>query len=183
MTSHFSLNIKTLSKETNAVVLSIALAHFNEETTLNTMHLSLCTEEQSKFGRHIETERLHWWFNEFKFQGDVRPMPREYYPPRDAIRQLNRFIMNNGSIPPNADTAVNFIWMRGIQFDWAILENLSHQFEVGLSFRHNALRDQRTFCDDHVRHEPGKCRSAHYDAMYHAAQIRKTVHKTGQPLK
>lgn len=182
MTSHFSLNIKTLSAETNAVVLSIALVHFNEKEVLDEIHLGLCTEEQSKASRHIDTKRLHWWFKEFKNNPIIDDMPT-YYTPRDAVMMLNNFIVENGTRPRDPHIPYNIIWTRGVQFDWAILENLSHEFKVGLPFRHNAIRDQRTFCDGHVQHRPDKFRSALYDANYHAMQVRRTLHATGQTLK
>tara|TARA_R110000772_G_scaffold2839_1_gene10325 strand:- start:35647 stop:36198 length:552 start_codon:yes stop_codon:yes gene_type:complete len=183
MTSHFSLNIKTLSSHSNAQVLSLALVHFDEDKILNSMHLQLTLEGQSTRKRHVETSRVHWWFNEYAKQDGILPLGGSIVDPGDAIKAINKFIVANGSVPANPETPVNFIWMRGIQFDYAILENLSHDFGVGLSFRHNALRDQRTFCDGHVDHNPIKARCALYDAMYHAFQIRKTLKITDTELK
>lgn len=182
MPSHFSLNIKTLSANINAVVLSAALIRFDENQTYEALHISLTLEEQSQLGRHVDTERLHWWFKQMRTI-NVPDFPPARYDPRSAIKQINKFILDYGSIPPNATTPVNFIWMRGTQFDWAILENLSHQIQVGLPFRHNGIRDQRTFCDKHVEHKPMKTRDAMYDALYHACQIQQTLKITGGELE
>lgn len=182
MASHFSLNIKTLSANINAVILSAALVRFDEKQTYEAMHISLTLEEQSQTGRHIDTERLHWWFQQMRSHHTLQA-PKLRYDPKSAIKQINKFILDHGSIPPNPATPVNFIWMRGTQFDWAILENLSHACGVGLPFRHNGIRDQRTFCEEHVKHDPAKARDALYDAIYHAGQIQKTLKITGGKLE
>ena len=182
MPSHFSLNIKTLSANINAVILSAALVRFDENQTYEKMHISLELEGQSQAGRHIDTERLHWWFQQMR-DPKVPAHPALRYDPKSAIKQINKFILDHGSIPPDAATPVNFIWMRGTQFDWAILENLSHECGVGLPFRHNGIKDQRTFCDDRVTHAPAKTRDALCDATYHAAQIQRTLKITGGELK
>lgn len=181
MTSHFSLNIKTLSKQTNAMVLSIALVKFTATTIEEKLHIALDLNQQQ--GRDIETDRFHWWLNEYQNRPNMRPFPQEKFEVRSAIRCLNNFILQHGSIPDLPNVPVNFMWCRGTQFDWAILENLSHEFSTGLIFRHNALRCQRTFCDDYVKHEPVKVREALHDAMYHANQIQQVLKIKNEPLK
>lgn len=184
MTSHFSLNIKTLSAKTNAMVLSVAICKFDADTDdFISTHFNLDLDEQAQRGRSIDTSRLHWWLKQAALPDYIPFGDTKYWPVREGLRYLNSFILEHGSIPPDPSTPVNFIWVRGTQFDWAILENLSHEFDVGLPFRHNSIRDQRTFCDDYVEHKPIKTRDAMCDAVYHAKQIQKTLGITGQPLK
>ncbi len=180
MTSHFSLNIKTLSAQTNAMVLSIGIIKFNEEQIIEGEQWFLDTSAQT--GRHVETDRLHWWFREHESNSNISAflIANEFHTPRSALKLLNAFIHKHGSIPDTPDTPVNFMWMRGIQFDWAILEDMSHEYQTGLIFQHNALRDQRTFCDEVVKHEPKKNREAICDASYHAQQIQKALKLKGK---
>jgi len=185
MPSHFSLNLKTLCAKQTGAVLSIGIVHFNEEKIIKGMEIGLTIEEQVSAGRTVNTNRLYWWFHElYAHKPPEYPFPREreLCPPRSALRLLNQFILDNGSIPPNPNTPANFIWCRGVNFDWTILENLSHQFDVGLPFRYNAIRDQRQFCDDHVEHMPEKRRNAEFDAIYHALNIQATLKITEQKL-
>jgi len=185
MPSHFSLNLKTLCAKQTGIVLSIGIVHFNETQILKGLEIGLTLEEQAKRGRSINSERMHKWFHQMQdLQYRDYPFPQQLQlcPPRSAIKLLNNFILDNGTIPSRPDEAANFVWCRGVNFDWAILENLSHQFEVGLPFRYNAIKDQRQFCDDHVEHMPDKRRNAEYDAIYNALNIQSVVKITDKKL-
>lgn len=185
MPTHFSLNIKTLSAATNAMVLSIGICKFDEENILDKGYWALDTSYQKD--RHVDTDRLHWWFRQHQSNKDLISftdivddgIDGSFYPPSSALKMLNMFIHKHGSIPEHPEKPANFMWMRGINFDWAILEDMSHQ-GTGLIFQHNALRDQRTFCDEVIQHAPHKNRHALLDAVYHAEQVQAALKLKGK---
>lgn len=184
MPSHFSLNLKTLCAKPTGLVLSIGIVAFDENKIIKGEEIGLMVGGQAERGRTIDTDRLHWWLAEMRNQCTTYPypFPALRYEPRDALLRLNAFILDNGAIPDKPSVPVNFVWCRGVNFDWTILENLSHQFSVGLPFQSNAIKDQRQFCDDHVKHMPDTRRNAEYDAIYHALNIQSTVRITDKKL-
>ena len=62
MTSHFSLNIKTLSAATNAMVLSLAICRFDEQNIHEKAYW--LADLNSQKGREVDSDRFHWWMHE-----------------------------------------------------------------------------------------------------------------------
>lgn len=118
---HVMIDIETLGTRPDAVVLSVAAVAFDEDgrsAAFGALHLALSVEEQLVMGRSVDAETRRWWAEpERAPQFDaICGMPKTQG--SDAMMQLDAFL---------AETAGEYVWSKGNNFDPVILADLCRQ--------------------------------------------------------
>ena len=146
------LDIETLSTDPRAVVLSIACVPFllGKKQSFNEIMNSgfivkIAVEEQVKrLSRTIDKGTVDWWKKQDKevFDSMVRPAPHDVSP-REAITKLSKFI----STQEGFSKKDSYIWSRGTNFDFPIIESLYKDLCISIPFNTWKIRDIRTAID------------------------------------
>jgi hypothetical protein len=179
----FMLDIETLSTQTNAVVLSIALTRFEPEASVITVLDKYPTKVwyPSPFeqrSRDISIETVHFWINQTReaqktaFRAVTQPLDQIHH-------EMYRFLQSAVDQDPPE------IWANSPAFDCTIVESLFANFKPLWSFRQP--RDLRTLKSIAGSLSPEELQlanmlgpnrhSAADDAIYQAVQVQLLMKK------
>jgi hypothetical protein len=187
MTIQVCVDIETLSKRANAVVLSMGVCFFDDERlqpfdelVAHGMELFFCRDAQSS--RHIDPGTIDWWAQ----QGDAARRvleAQEVIEPRDFHRHLEAHCEKVG---------VNYNWVRkygrwfsrGNAFDIAILDDMFADHNVASPWKYYKVRCVRTWLECHGLEDNAKlvkpaamiAHNALHDAAFDAAMIQTVLH-------
>lgn len=144
----FALDLETLSPKETAVVLSLAIFHFDEkveydfnEIVENCFFVKFNAKEQiEKYNRNFTKSTIDWWKNQCKIAQDISYIPSNVdinvseglYKAKEYI---NRF--NGGK---------GIVWTRG-SLDQFAIDSLCESAEIPYLFEYNQYRDFRTAID------------------------------------
>lgn len=145
----FLFDIETLGVESNAVVLSAALIHFDPEKRPtyqdlldNACFVKLNAKDQTKrLGRTVDLGTLEWWQNQHEYIRSVSFDPNSTdILAEDAITILHNY-MNK---IPNAQKQT--MWARG-SLDQMAIDSLAKKLDMQPITSYNMWRDVRTAVD------------------------------------
>lgn len=130
MIHDFSLDIETLSKAKNAVILSIGAVHLNsfDEKKFhfqNSFYRSITVQDQIDRGRDIEYDTMSFWLRQNPdviretFEGPDNPHTIQTI--GSAIIDLTVWL---GEQIKSGEDKIN-VWVKGVGFDGAIIESLN----------------------------------------------------------
>lgn len=187
---HFTLDIETLSTESNAVVLSLAMVAFDptgQQPDQIFAERFLDIDEQAKLGRHVSGSTLSWWLGQDRDSRELQVEGQRVYCPQ-AIWQMAQWIREmtgEGPCGPWLSQKAK-IWGNGKDFDVVVLGSLIHQLELEKPWH---FRNTRCFRDLYLQHPdvttelPGLTKhSALDDALWEAAHIKNIVATKGITL-
>jgi hypothetical protein len=135
------LDIETLSKDHNAVILTLGAVRFNPYTNgviAAKLYMRPDVDEQVEMGRHIDESTVEWWstqaadVQEEAFTSDGR------IPIEEFCANLNKFMVG-----------VTNIWSQGPMFDMTIIENLYKQINKPTPWNFWQISDSRTLFKAH----------------------------------
>lgn len=144
------LDVETLSLDANAVVLTLSGVRFNqtdhelglviEDGQLdiasheNLLHLRLDVTEQLLAGRSVDPDTVAWW-------------NRQSPPAQQAVLSgpVNRCFSAMQALSQFIEGAQ--VFARGTDFDPLILLSLFKQYQLPAPWKHNQVRDVRTYID------------------------------------
>ena len=131
-----SLDIETLDTSASSVVLSIGACVVDANGIHETVHVRLDIQEQINKKRTISASTLIWWMNQ---DAAVRKeATRQSSSVTLALDIVGNFILDAGS--PH-------VFVKGPQFDAAILDDLCDDFGVDRLCHFTSWRDLRTLTD------------------------------------
>ncbi len=146
-----SLDIETLSLNTDAVVLTIGAVWFDFEqrTPFNQLlqqGVTVYVDVSAQDLRHRSDSTIKWWDNliekDYRTAHSLEHTERTH--PYVVFEKLEQMLTEK--LP-----GVNFKsldWFaRGPHFDFAVLINLAEEFETSPPWQYNRIRDTRTFVD------------------------------------
>jgi hypothetical protein len=145
----FIFDVETLGVESNAVILSAALIHFDPEKRPtyqdlldNACFVKLKAKDQGiRLGRSVDIETIEWWKNQHEYVRSVSLDPNSTdVPAEDAITILHNY-MNKF---PNAQKQT--MWARG-SMDQMVIDSLCVKLDMQKITGYNMWRDVRTAVD------------------------------------
>ena len=145
----FLFDVETLGVESNAVVLSAALIHFDPEKRPtyqdlldNALFVKLNAKDQVKrLGRTVDLGTLEWWQNQHEYVRSVSLDAKDSdLLAEDAIAQLHNY-MNK---IPGAQKQT--MWARG-SLDQMSIDSLAKKLDMQPITSYNMWRDVRTAVD------------------------------------
>ena len=145
----FIFDVETLGVESNAVILSAALLHFDPEKRPTYQNLldSACfvklnaKDQAKRLGRTVDVGTLEWWANQHEYVRSVSfdANSVDMYA-EDAIKELHEY-MNK---IPNAIGQT--MWARG-SLDQMVIDSLAKKLDMQPITGYNMWRDVRTAVD------------------------------------
>lgn len=150
--THIVIDIETLSTKPNAVILSVACVPFvlEEHTYFKDLlnkgiYIKFNASDQiKKYKRDVDKKTIDWWKTQPQevFDAEVKPSKRDV----DSITGLtvlNKFVSSIDGF----NTKKSYVWSRGNNFDFPILESLYDDVGIGLPYNTWNIRDIRTAID------------------------------------
>jgi hypothetical protein len=138
MTRHIMIDIETLGKKDNAVILSIGAVCFDGKRNIDEFYTELDVQEQINAGRSIDADTLRWWMSQdtaVPFGGDDV---------KGSLAELHFFIHNQ--IPEDSECRI-YIWAHGVTFDITKLQSLFAQFYDYVPWEYWQIMDCRTLSE------------------------------------
>jgi len=137
-----SLDIETLSTQTNAVVLSIGMVPFEGYEVYKDKSLLFVLDAQDQIdrGRHVSMSTLNWW--QEQPHGVWKASTQAGGEIESALDALNYYVISEH---------IQHVWVKGAHFDAAILLNLAEMYGMNLRIGYRDWRDVRT-----IRVDPGR---------------------------
>jgi hypothetical protein len=144
----FVFDVETLGVESNAVILSAALVHFDPEKRPtyqdlldNACFVKFDAKEQAQMGRTISKSTLAWWKTQHEYTRKVSlDSSREDMTAENAIKTLYDYMANY----PNASKQT--MWARG-SLDQLVIDSLCVKLGMKEITGYNMWRDVRTAVD------------------------------------
>jgi hypothetical protein len=145
----FMFDVETLGVESNAVILSAALIHFDvdkrptyQDLLDNACFVKLKAKDQiERLGRTVDLDTLEWWKNQHEYVRGVSLDPSSTdVSAEDAITILHNY-MNK---VPNANKQT--MWARG-SLDQMVIDSLAVKLDMQKITDYNMWRDVRTAVD------------------------------------
>lgn len=144
----FIFDVETLGVESNAVVLSAALIHFDPEKRPTYQDLlddacfvKFSAKEQAQLGRTVSKSTLEWWKEQHEYTRKVSFDPsREDMTAENAINALKAYMAKF----PNAEKQT--MWARG-SLDQLVIDSLCVKLGMQEITGYNMWRDVRTAVD------------------------------------
>lgn len=150
--THLIVDIETLSTRPSAVVLSLACTAFQFEVPQsfnyyveNGFHVKIEVEPQIRAGRKIDQDTVDWWLKQTPEARLITKKSADDTSPADALDQFRLYIENLRKHHGYDDKG--FVWSRGSNFDFPIIETLHHDFEKKLPFSNWRIRCLKTMFD------------------------------------
>jgi hypothetical protein len=138
--NHIMLDIETLGKNSNAVVVSISAVIFDMNTgeVGDTFEIGLDIKEQVSKGGIIDQETVNWWNDQSEdAKKELERLKKE--PVYIALLTFNNWIKTNFKAPSKIK-----LWGNGSTFDNVIVRNLYERHELEFVIPYYANRDVRT---------------------------------------
>jgi hypothetical protein len=168
----FVFDVETLGVDSNSVVLSAALVHFdvNEKPSYqqlldNACYVKFVAKEQIDMKREVDRGTLEWWQNQHEY---VRNLALKPSPDDLTITQgftVMRDYMNK--FPKSNEQTM---WARG-SLDQMVIDNLARKLDLQPLTGYNMWRDVRTAVDILYGTENGYC-GVEYPDFERAAVIK-----------
>lgn len=145
----FIFDVETLGVDSNAVVLSAALIHFDPEKrpTYQDLLDDACfvkfkaKDQIQRLKRAVDLETLEWWKNQHSYVREVSFDPTgDDVTVEEGITRLHNY-MNKF---PNADKQT--MWARG-SLDQIVIDHMARQVGLQVITGYNMWRDVRTAVD------------------------------------
>lgn len=145
--NHFSVDIESMSANSNAAIVSIAVVPFttyshkkgeiNKSQFVRGVDLKSCYEH----GLHIDPDTIMWWLK----QSDEarKSLSEDIIPLKEMLNHLWGFVHNIYYKDPKS---VRW-WSHGSSFDMVILENAYKATNIIPPWRYKQFRDTRTIFD------------------------------------
>jgi hypothetical protein len=169
----FIFDVETLGVESNAVILSAALIHFDPEKRPtyqdlldNACFVKLNAKDQAKrLGRTVDVGTLEWWSNQHEYTRSVSfdSNSTDMYA-EDALKELHNYM--NKIINANGQT----MWARG-SLDQMAIDSLAKKLDMQPITGYNMWRDVRTAVDLMSGGTNGYCDVNH--PLFERAQVIK----------
>jgi len=136
MTTHATIDIETLGKNPNTVVLTIGGIKFNphaDDGLHSEFYYRVDADAQIENGRTVEEDTLAWWAKQDKEIQAEALDPEGRTSVETTLKALNKWLVG-----------VDKIWCQGPVFDIGILENLYKEADLHHNWSFWNIRDSRT---------------------------------------
>jgi len=142
----FTLDIETLGKGTDSIILSAALVHFDlneivsyQELLDRALLVKFDVMEQKKIGRKVNEDTLDWW----------KTMPKDVqkaslFPSKNDLSMVEGLTMLDEYVDTHGEPKKNICWTRG-SLDQLLLDSLYTQVQRKPSLNYGQFMDLRTF--------------------------------------
>ncbi len=168
----FMFDVETLGVDSNSVVLSAALIHFDpaekpsyQELLDNACFVKFKAKEQIEMKRQVDLGTLEWWKNQHHY---VRSCAMDPSSDDVTIEQGLTILHNYMNKFPNAQNQT--MWARG-SLDQMVIDNLARKLDLQPITGYNMWRDVRTAIDILYGTTNGYC-SIDYEGFDRAAVIK-----------
>lgn len=146
MTKHFCFDVETLSTESTAIVLSLAVTYFDFEADAETtydafvdraLYVKFRMKEQHDMGRATSKDTVAWWMKQGSAIRDLCFVPsKKDLSAVDGLTRLNEYFKEHGSDK-------SMFWARG-SLDQMVLESLCRTVDMKPPVMYNMWMDIRT---------------------------------------
>lgn len=132
---HIMIDVETLSKQSNALILSIGAVQFSLNGELNPIyHSAIEVQSCTDVGLHVDTDTIIWWFKQPENLKSILELPCIGL--EEALADLSSRIAQD-----------SYIWGHGSVFDIPILENAYKAVGIKPFWNYKNVRDTRTLFD------------------------------------
>jgi hypothetical protein len=164
---HYMIDIETLSTDTNAHVLAIAMVKFTEKEVIKHQVLYPDPEIQHNTGRKIDFDTLNFWMKQPELLKEIMEKPSQSM--LFCLTQVQYFIEDGAR-----DT--NIVWAKSPTFDLMILRSLFSSPLLPWKFSNE--RDVRTAYDKLTEKgieltKPERAHDPLSDALAQVANVQK----------
>ena len=118
MRKHIMIDIETLGKKDDAVILSAGAVSFDGKEVKEEFYKEFCVQSQLDIGRTIDGDTLNWWSQ----QGGKPPIINDGLL-LNALLGFRNFITAMSFSEPN-DEEYTYIWAHGVTFDITKLQSI-----------------------------------------------------------
>jgi hypothetical protein len=137
-------NIETLGKKRNAVILQIAIAHFEPSTGRIYSTFQVDVEyANSQRDRSIDTDTLEWWMSQSQEVREVVFAKDGRIALSLVMRKMSNYLFACQEVISNRQ-----VWANGIDFDFAIIESAIEDSSIDSQWWHNRKNDLRTLVNN-----------------------------------
>lgn len=165
------LDIETLGKEPNTVILSLGAIIFDpydsKKPITKTLYLHPDVDEQFAIGRSYDESTIQWWSTQPKEIQEEAFGNNDRVDVETFLNQLNKFMVG-----------AERYWAQGPTFDMVILENLYGQLNRPIPWQFWKIRDSRTFLgsfEPFIKVERLEAHNAIADCIYQAQRVQAAV--------
>lgn len=132
------VDMETLGKEHDALVVSIGLCLFSDTQIIRSTHVRVDLKDQESIGRRCDSETVIWWLN----QEDARKRLAQLDAPIYLISQLHTLLRDwSHDVGNDVDLPV---WACGPDFDFTILRSMFKAYHLDMPWQFYMQRDFRT---------------------------------------
>lgn len=162
------VDMETLGKHHDAVVISVGLCLFSETAIIRRTHVRMDLDEQESIGRQCDTETVLWWLG----QDDAKDRLVRLEAPIYTISQLHTLLRDWSH-----DVGIDFdipVWACGPDFDFTILRSLFKANHMEMPWQFYVQRDFRTIrhsIDANFTLEKKNTHDAMADAVWQAEYL------------
>ena len=182
MSTHIVVDLETYDTRPSAVVLSIGVAIFNDDSDAfqaTEFNLTATIDEQIRKGRTVSASTIEWWA---KQNAEARSVFSSSDPAQASLRAHISVLQALHSLSAFCKTCARgndfFVWGNGVAFDNVILRSLYETYECEPFWGYRQDRCYRTLCAEnkHILFAPyGTKHVAVDDAMAEAIHLRKIL--------
>lgn len=164
---HVMIDLETLSRHSNAAILSVGAVLFGLEPRdepEELYHMGVDLKTAMDAGLHIESDTINWWLNQ-KSENQDRLLAMQRKSLYTVLEELATLVKRH--------TTKCYVWGHGSIFDITILENAYKAIRKEIFWDYKNVRDTRTFFD--VCEYTYKAKGGHDaldDAMNQAVGVR-----------
>lgn len=158
----FLFDVETLGVDSNAVILSAALIHFdlNEKPDYQKLLDDACfvkfsAKEQIQMGRKVDLGTLEWWKNQHEY---IRGVSLE--PSREDVTAVEGCTILHNYMNKFPGSRKETMWARG-SLDQIVIDHLTGKLDLQTITDYNKWRDVRTAVDILYGTSNGYCEVVH----------------------
>lgn len=169
---HLMIDIETLAKTPDSVILSLGAVKFNPysmDDPTDGLYFRIDVDEQIELGRVVDDSTLKWWSTQPNDVRDDAFSDDDRLSLDEVRRHLNKMVVG-----------IEAVWAQGTVFDIGILENLYRQKNWPKPWQFWQIRDSRTllntFGDNRELNKKGS-HNAFMDAWEQAKAVQTIYNK------
>lgn len=137
--SDLMIDLETLGKGPDAVVISVGACFFNISTAqiLGTFYMACTVDDQLEMGRKVDGSTIKFWMTQ---EGASKKVFHEQAKPfKDVMTIFSKWVLDTTTISKVK------AWGNGSIFDISIMESMFEMCKVKTPWMYNGVMDLRTF--------------------------------------
>lgn len=180
MSTHAMIDIETLGKDSNSVILTVGGVKFDpnhpEKGTHSDFYYRLEVDEQIDKGRHVDEDTIAWWGTQDSAVMEEALGDENRTSCEQVLRDLNRWLVGTESV-----------WSQGVVFDIVLMESLYKDYNIPYPWPFWNVRDSRTLFgilpEDPRKSKTFDAHNALEDARIQAECVQEAIQQLGLNIR